>query len=703
MSRRLNPHAPVFVPQSFVPSAHARNFASVGADLNRSCTSTDEGNEHHRVLEVLPDEILTYILVKLDDPTDVAAGAGTCKRLRSLSAAAPLRLRVGPSRFLSSREQGNRTGLRAFMLGLSRSFRGVRELNLRGLPIELDDLMLVVQHLPSLCVIHLSGAQKLPPTVSALFSKSTKEAEAQACGSGQIEAASLARCFQLTSEALSDALRAAACPTSRLRTIALSHLDLSSWPPAPPAGDAPSPHDEDEAGGLPLETALPLGFPPVGRLKILSLHNCAKISGAGLAALGRSCPQLHMLLLGGCTLAPSLPSGYLGPHQPAATEGPPSPRAAGPLRVIGMVDEGLFIPGARSGLQMLREAVEGSGAGRAGAGAATAGAVELLCGIVRALPHLRVLELTHFSAAVVDGVRALCSATGKPALEVWDLCRPQSVQAAQGFLRQEQQKADGRGMAGDIALALQEAVNCSSLARQTPLHAAAETGNAVMVKALLSLGAAVNARDRSGGTPLSVTAEEAGRTGAAAALLAAGADVRAKNAAGEAPMYIASLRGHVALVQLLLQFHERQGISWTDTGLYGDGWTPLMAAAVAGRQHIAMLLLQRSGTAAVRLVQAANRYGLTAAHIAARSGNVPLLRALLEVGGGSIAKVQDGSGETPIDVAQRYGNVQAAMLLRDALHFPHLHPDHHCGTHAQALSMRLQANGRRRAQQPHLV
>ncbi len=82
-------------------------------------------------------------------------------------------------------------------------------------------------------------------------------------------------------------------------------------------------------------------------------------------------------------------------------------------------------------------------------------------------------------------------------------------------------------------------------------------------QALLSLGAAVNARDRSGGTPLSVTAEEAGRTGAAAALLAAGADVRAKNAAGEAPMYIASLRGHVALVQLLLQFHERQGISWT--------------------------------------------------------------------------------------------------------------------------------------------
>lgn len=82
------------------------------------------------------------------------------------------------------------------------------------------------------------------------------------------------------------------------------------------------------------------------------------------------------------------------------------------------------------------------------------------------------------------------------------------------------------------------------------------------LQALLSLGAFVNARDRSGGTPLSVTAEEAGRTSAAAALLAAGANVHAKNAAGEAPLYIASLRGHGALVQLLLQFHERQGIPW---------------------------------------------------------------------------------------------------------------------------------------------
>ena len=83
------------------------------------------------------------------------------------------------------------------------------------------------------------------------------------------------------------------------------------------------------------------------------------------------------------------------------------------------------------------------------------------------------------------------------------------------------------------------------------------------MQGLLGMGAAVNARDKSGGTPLSTTAEECDRGRAAVALLAAGANVRAKNAAGEAPLYIAALRGHADLVQLLLAYHEQCGIAWT--------------------------------------------------------------------------------------------------------------------------------------------
>ena len=70
------------------------------------------------------------------------------------------------------------------------------------------------------------------------------------------------------------------------------------------------------------------------------------------------------------------------------------------------------------------------------------------------------------------------AAGGRPAPGVWDLCRPESVRAAQAFQEGRQRGIDSR----DVALALQEAVNCSSQARQTPLHAAAELGDAAMVK-----------------------------------------------------------------------------------------------------------------------------------------------------------------------------------------------------------------------------
>jgi hypothetical protein len=46
--------------------------------------------------------------------------------------------------------------------------------------------------------------------------------------------------------------------------------------------------------------------------------------------------------------------------------------------------------------------------------------------------------------------------------------------------------------------------------------------------------------------------------------------------------YIAALKGHDHVVDLLLQHCKDTGISWqahTD----GDAWTPLMAAAVGGR------------------------------------------------------------------------------------------------------------------------
>ena len=73
--------------------------------------------------------------------------------------------------------------------------------------------------------------------------------------------------------------------------------------------------------------------------------------------------------------------------------------------------------------------------------------------------------------------------------------------------------------------------------------------------------------------------------------------------------------------------------------MYGDGWTPLMACCVAGHLGIARLLLRRAGQDVRRLVLSANRYGLTAGHIAARRGDVDLLHLLLQAAGGDVSKV----------------------------------------------------------------
>ena len=72
----------------------------------------------------------------------------------------------------------------------------------------------------------------------------------------------------------------------------------------------------------------------------------------------------------------------------------------------------------------------------------------------------------------------LCTRAGEKAgVQIWDLCQPEDVRAAQAF------QAGQRGLAPrHVALALQEAVNSSSQARQTSLHAAAEAGNACMIQ-----------------------------------------------------------------------------------------------------------------------------------------------------------------------------------------------------------------------------
>ena len=64
-----------------------------------------------------------------------------------------------------------------------------------------------------------------------------------------------------------------------------------------------------------------------------------------------------------------------------------------------------------------------------------------------------------------------------------------------------------------------------------------------------------------------------------------------------------------------------------------------MAATVADRYSIAVMLLRAAGSEAESLVMARNRYGQTAGHIAARRGSHMLLKALIGAAGGLVAIV----------------------------------------------------------------
>jgi len=89
------------------------------------------------------------------------------------------------------------------------------------------------------------------------------------------------------------------------------------------------------------------------------------------------------------------------------------------------------------------------------------------------------------------------------------------------------------------------------------LLAAAETGDAATVRALLAKGADVNSKDSKGQTPLILAAASFGHADTVQALLSAGADINAQRGmAGETALMLAVLSGDADTVQALLDFIE---------------------------------------------------------------------------------------------------------------------------------------------------
>ena len=210
----------------------------------------------------------------------------------------------------------------------------------------------------------------------------------------------------------------------------------------------------------------------------------------------------------------------------------------------------------------------------------------------------------------------------------------------------------------------------------TPLHVAAENGDAEDVTALVNAGVAPDAQDKYGRTPLHVAAQE-GHAEAVTALLDAGADPNAQDKGGRTPLHIPALIGDGEAVTALVKAGANPNAQ------NENGSTPLhfAAKAVAERaedvtwyQKLMELFRRRApmvmgrAEAVTALLDAGadpnaqDRGGRTPLHEVARSHDAEVITALVNAAGAD-PNEQRRDGRTPLHVAAENGDGEAVTVL----------------------------------------
>lgn len=180
-----------------------------------------------------------------------------------------------------------------------------------------------------------------------------------------------------------------------------------------------------------------------------------------------------------------------------------------------------------------------------------------------------------------------------------------------------------------------------SLTGETALHLAVQDGDIAAAKQAIDKGASVGVFDIQGQTPLSRAAEK-GDAGMVRFLLSHGAEkeIDYPSSFGTA-LGLAAQGGHLEAMGLLLD--AGAGIDAPDD----DGTTPLMQAIFGMQAAAAQFLLSRGADA-----NATRARGETALHIAVRTGDDALLRALFSHGAAqSVNRQTDVFLQTPLHIA----------------------------------------------------
>jgi len=173
--------------------------------------------------------------------------------------------------------------------------------------------------------------------------------------------------------------------------------------------------------------------------------------------------------------------------------------------------------------------------------------------------------------------------------------------------------------------------------------------NVPLVKALLDAGAAVNAPDEIGRTPLMLAAEAAKRE-TVRLLLDKGALANARGFEGNTALHLAAEQDDLALTKLLLA----KGAQVNSRTEYGT--TPMHNAAAYGQIECVRLLIESGGD-----IDAHDHFGSTPLSEAAQSTFRAVVQLLISRG--AKVNIRNGDGDTPLKFARRNHDPEMVKVL----------------------------------------
>ena len=216
------------------------------------------------------------------------------------------------------------------------------------------------------------------------------------------------------------------------------------------------------------------------------------------------------------------------------------------------------------------------------------------------------------------------------------------------------EKSDGKSVR-DLLRFHPELVN-SAISKEslTPLQLAAMKGDKGIAEVLLVYGKAeVNGGNQDGSTPLHAAADH-GQAAMVEWLRAHDADLNVRNKDGETPLHFAVLASTNRLQTVRMFLAEGADVNSRNN----KGQTPLFYAAAQSRRVVMELLIDYGAKAKVR-----DEKGLTLLHVAACSNHRGIVEALLAHK--ADINAQDKEGDTPLHLADR-ADVTELLLAHHA-------------------------------------